>query len=83
MDTQEFHLPVTNDERIACFISNRVASLDDDRYIYRSYGRRKTGRPVRYVVHTTKTEYFSLTAFTDDEAIMKANKRIAKTCQED
>lgn len=73
-----FHLPVTTEEQIGCFIANRVASVDNDTYICRSYGRRKAGRPAKYYAMLGKSHTLTVTAFTDAEAVEKINDKIAR-----
>ena len=72
-----FALPQTQDERIKCFIANRVCFADNDKaYIYRSFGRRRAGRKTRYLIHLSNGDSFCLTAENDEQAVEKANRRI-------
>lgn len=80
--------PVTFDQdtRIYMWITQRCAQDDSGKvYMQRSLGHRRTGRPTRYVVvdkRDSSVPYgytsFGLTARSDNEAIEKANKRLAK-----
>ena len=72
-----FQLPQTQDERIRCFLTNQVC-FNGESHIYRSRGRRRQGRKTWYRVHISNNDCFSVMAETDEEAIEKANKRIAK-----
>jgi hypothetical protein len=74
-----FTIPTDQAERLRCAIASRVCFADGDRaYIYRSNGRRLTGRPTRYWVHLSNGATFSITAAHDEEAVSKANARVAK-----
>lgn len=55
-------------------------AIDDqrrDRYIQASGGRRRAGRPARYYVRNGNAG-FTVTAYTNEEAIEKANKRLGE-----
>lgn len=68
------------DNRIKCFIANRMA-LDPETgvYMYCSAGRRKAGRPAKYTVHISNDTALHVTAFSDQEAVDKANKMLGLT----
>lgn len=72
-----FQLPTTTDDRVACLLSRSVALSGKSR-LYRSHGRRKAGRKTKYTISLEGGRVYHFEAFTDEEAIEKANKRIEK-----
>ena len=71
-----FCLPTETTDRIDQAIAGRVCTAGDGSYITRSFGRRRPDRATRYVVHVVNGKSFTLSAYTDDAAVVAANKRV-------
>ncbi len=73
-----FVLPKTPTERIDQALAGRLCTATTGAYISRSGGRRKSGRPTKYFVHISDDRHYTITAWTDEEAIQKANEHERK-----
>lgn len=67
------------DNRAKCILGSYVAFDPANKYyLRRSNGNRKAGRPARYYVHISNTITLRFTAYSDTEAVEKANKMLER-----
>lgn len=66
------------EKRVHCFLAGRIAQDPDDFnvYMFRSNGRRKSGRPAKYYLHTGLPNAILILASSDEEALELARKRL-------
>ena len=67
------------DNRVYCFINNWIAYDPITKiYLYKSSGRRISGRKSKYLLHITDDKIIKILAYSDNEAYQLALTKLIK-----